>query len=49
MTKHNQKTPVTENKSNSIGDSLKSSNKQGYFFPEKKDKQLIFFMNPTCK
>ena len=40
VTKHNQKNPVRENKPNSIGDGLKSNDKQGYPFPEEKDKQL---------
>lgn len=40
MTKHNQKNPVRENKPNSIGDGLKSNDKQGYPYPEEQDKQF---------
>jgi hypothetical protein len=40
MTEHNQKNPVRENKPNSIGDGLKSSDKQGYPYPEEQGKQF---------
>ena len=39
VTKHNQKNPVRENKPNSIGDSLSDNKKEGYPYPEEKDKQ----------